>query len=123
MPTEPRKASADIRAAIQDALRDPARRGLDFNSSSMSYLIRWELSEEGFYTDLAEGLAQDRLFLKEKTFSGQNQRYQCVLAYPADNDLDAIEVHVTLSPNGEPLFVKVAVHPSDTALTLPTISM
>ncbi len=125
MSSEPRKASADIRAAIQEALGDPARRALDFNSSSksMRYLILWDLTEEGLYTDLAEGLEQDRLFLKPKTSPKQNQRYQCVLSYPEDNDLEAIEVHVTLSPNGEPLFVKVSVHPSDTAQKLPPISI
>ena len=41
----------------------------------------------------------------------------CVLAYP-ECELD---IHVTLSPKGEPPRVKVAVHPSDTIRTLPRI--
>lgn len=123
MSNEPKKASADIRKKIQEALRDEARRFLDINSSSYQYLTLWDLSEEGFYTELADGLTQDRLFLKPKSKPNAPQRYQCVLDFPEFEELPAILVHVTLSPQGDPPRVKVAVHPSDTARTLPTISI
>jgi hypothetical protein len=117
MSSLPRKAPADVRKQIADALRDPKRRFLDRNSSSRNYLDLWDLPAAGLFADLAEGLEEDLLFLKPKTKPSQPQRYQCVLAYAECELL----IHVTLSPKGDPLRVKVAVHPSDTVRTLPRI--
>lgn len=121
MPSLPRKAPATIRRQIVDALRDPGRRFLDANSSSRNHLDRWGLKADGFFADLADGLASDLLFLKPKNQAAQPQRYQCVLAYPPGNSYPALDVHVTLSPRGEPPRVMVAVHESDTVHTLPRI--
>lgn len=116
-----RKAPAVVRERIADALRDPARCSLDANSSSRSYLDRWDLRADGLFADLADAMECDDLYLKPKNDDHQPQRYQCVLAYPAESGLPAVDVHVTLSPKGEPVRVKVAVHPSDTVQTLPRI--
>jgi hypothetical protein len=116
-----RKASATVRRQIVEALRDPARRFLDRNTASAKWIDLWNLTAEGFFLDLADGLASDRLFLKPKTFPGQNQRYQCLLRYPADCGFRELDIHITLAPAGEPPLVKVAAHPSDTAQTLPPI--
>lgn len=121
MPNLPRKAPVTIRRQITDALRDPGRRFLDRNSSSRNLLDLWGLTAAGLFLDLADGLEADLLFLKPKNRPDQLQRYQCVLAYPADDSLPALDIHVTLSPKGDPPAVMVAVHESDTALTLPKI--
>lgn len=121
MPNLPRKAPVTIRRQIADALRDPGRRVLDRNSSSRNLLDLWGLTAVGLFLDLADGLEADLLFLKPKNHPGQLQRYQCVLAYPEDESLPALDIHVTLSPKGEPPAVMVAVHQSDTVQTLPKI--
>ena len=121
MPTLPRKAPATIRSQIIEALRDPARRFLDQNSSSRNHLDRWDLRADGFFADLADGLASDLLFLKPKNQANQPQRYQCVLAYSENDPYPALDIHVTLSPKGQPTRVMVAVHESDTVQTLPRI--
>jgi|GEM_PF-3397317 len=116
------EAPTDVREQIIEALRDPNRWFLDQKSSSRNYLVLWDLIAEGFAADLADGLERDgRLFLKPMTQTGQPQRYQCVLAYPEDDPHAAIDIHVTLTPRGEPPRVKIAVHPSDTVWTLPRI--
>jgi len=117
----PRKASAAIRQQIVEALQDPGRRFLDENTASRRLLDHWGLKAEGFFADLADGLSADRLFLKPKTFPNQRQRYQCVLQYPEDCEYPELDIHVTLSPAGDPPAVKIAVHQSDTAQTLPRI--
>lgn len=116
-----RKPPATIRRQIVEALRDPGRRFLDQNSSSRNHLDRWDLKAERFFADLADGLTSDLLFLKPKNQPYQPQRYHCVLAYPDDDPYPALDIHVTLSPRGEPLRVMVAVHASDTVQTLPRI--
>jgi hypothetical protein len=121
MASIPRKAPEAIRKSIVEALQDPKRRFLDLNTPSRHYLTLWGLREAGLYQDLAEGLRDDLLFLKPKTFPRQTQRYQCVLLYPEDSEFKSIVVHVTLSPKGDPPRVKIAVHPSDTLKTLPAI--
>jgi hypothetical protein len=117
----PRKAPASIREAIADALRDPKRRFLDGNSSSRNHLSRWDLPADGFFADLADGLENDQLYLKPKTKASQPQKYQCVLSYPEELEYPELDIHVTLSPKGDPPRVKVAVHESDTLKTLPRI--
>jgi hypothetical protein len=95
---------------------------LDGNTSSRRLLDHWGLKAEGFFADLADGLAAaDKLFLKPTTFPNQLQRYQCVLHYAEECELPEVDIHVTLSPSGDPPRVKVAVHESDTAQTLPRI--
>lgn len=116
-----RKAPAAVRERIADALRDPARCFLDEHSHSRRFLDKWDLRADWLFADLADALECDDLYLKPKNDEHQPQRYQCVLAYPAESGLPAVDVHVTLSPKGEPVRVKVAVHPSDTVQTLPRI--
>jgi hypothetical protein len=119
----PRKAPATIRRQIVEALQDPSRRFLDPNSSSRNYLDHWDLKAAGFFADLADGLASDLLFLKPKNHPDDPQRYQCVLAYPEDDPYQALDIHVTLSPKGDPPRVMVAVHVSDSVQTLPRINL
>lgn len=121
MSSPPRKASATIRQAVSDALRDPNRRFLDQKSSSRNLLDLWGLTASGLFLDLADGLEADLLFLKPKNQPSQIQRYQCVLAYPEDDSFPSLDIHVTLSPKGKPPVVMVAVHESDTVQTLPKI--
>lgn len=118
----PRKASAPIRQAIIDALKDRSRRFLDNNGPTRNLLIAWEISADGLYQDLIEGLeSSDRLFLKPKDHN-YIQAYQCIINYSKCGEDDAqVVVHVTLAPKGEPPRVRVAVHPSDTARTLPAL--
>lgn len=116
-----RKASAGLRERIVEALSDSRRRFLDPNTPSGRHLEVWGLTAEGLYADLAEGLWSDRLFLKPKTFPDQPQRYQCRLVYPEECGCPELDIHVTLSPKGEPLRVKVAVHKSDTVQRLPEL--
>ena len=123
MSGSPRKAPAVVRERIADALRDPARRFLDENSSSRRFLDRWDLRANGLFADLADALGCDDLYLKPKSNDHQPQRYQCVLAYPAESGLPAVDVHVTVSPKGEPVRVRIAVHPSDTVQSLPKIHL
>ena len=119
-----RKAPSSIRSQIVEALRDPGRRVLDPKSPSRNYLDYWDLKAVGFYADLADGLeASENLFLKPKNHPNDTQRYQCVLAYPEDDLYPALDIHVTLSPRGQPLRVMVAVHESDTVQTLPRITI
>lgn len=123
MSNQPQEAPVDIRKQIVDALRDPSRWFLDRKSSSRNFLDHWDLPAEGFAADLADGLErQGLLFLKPINQPGQSQRYQCVLSYPEDELHVALDIHVTLSPRGEPPRVKIAVHPSDTVRTLPRIN-
>lgn len=117
-----RKAPVSIRRQVVEALRDPGRRFLDPKSSSRNYLDHWDLKAPGFYADLADGLeASENLFLKPKNHPNNAQRYQCVLAYPEDDPYPALDIHVTLSPKGQPPRVMIAVHESDTVRTLPRI--
>lgn len=122
MTSLPAKASDEIRQLIIEALGDSRRRFIDNNGSSRGYLNIWGLNANGLYQELLEGLeTSDRLFFKPLK-DGKEQAYQCVLAWPEDgDDYPAIEVHVTLAPKGKPPKVRVAVHPSDTAQTLPTL--
>ena len=117
-----RKAPDSIRGQIVEALRDPGRRFLDGNSPSRNYLDLWDLKADGLFADLADGLAaSDDLYLKPKNHPNDPQRYQCVLAYPEADPYPALDIHVTLSPKGEPPRVMVAIHESDTVRTLPRI--
>lgn len=118
----PRKAPDEIREQIIEALLNSGRRFLDLNSSSRNYLDEWGLTSDGFFADLAYGLAEENhLYLKPKNQPNQLQRYQCVLAYSESEPYAALDVHVTLSPKGDPPRVMIAVHPSDTVQTLPRI--
>ncbi len=123
MPSLPRKASATVCLQIVDALRDPARRSLDYNKPSRKHLDFWDLRPDGFFADLADHLTSDKLFLKPKTFPNQTQRYQCILTYPEEFGCLELNIHVTLAPTGDPPRVKVAVHESDTVQTLPRIHL
>jgi hypothetical protein len=122
MPEMPKEAPESVRFRVIDALRDSTRWFLDQKSSSRNYLDLWNLRASTFVADLADGLERGgRLFLKHSQQSGHTQRYQCVLAYPEEESYPPIDIHVTLSPRGEPPQVKIAVHPSDTVRTLPRI--
>lgn len=122
MSSLPAKATTAIRESIIEALGNPGRRFLDRAGSSGNWLIKWGLTEETIYTELIAGLkSSDLLFLKEKQH-GKPQAYQCILDWPDDgDDYPAIEIHVTLAPRGDPPRVRVALHTSDTARTLPVL--
>lgn len=118
----PAKASDAIRESIIEALGCPRRRFLDRNGSSGNWLVKWGLTEQTIYTELIAALkVSDRLFFKKRE-PGKPQAYQCILDWPEDgDDFPAIDIHVTLAPKGEPPRVRVALHPSDTAQTLPKL--
>lgn len=118
----PNEAPESVRFQVIDALRDVTRWFFDQRSSSRNYLDLWSLRATSFVADLADGLERGgKLFLKPMQQPGQAQRYQCVLAYPEEESYPSIDIHITLSPRGEPPRVKIAVHPSDTVWTLPRI--
>lgn len=121
MPGLLRKASSELRERIREAILDPGRRFLDPNSPSGRLLENWGLTPDGLFDDLAIGLGSDRLFLKPKTFPSQTQRYQCRLLHPEEEGYPSLDIHVTISPKGDPLRVKVAVHESDTVQRLPQL--
>jgi hypothetical protein len=117
----PRKASAEIRLLILDAIKDTHRRFLDQNTPSRRFLDHWDITEEGFFSRLADDLADYEIFLKPKDKPTDLQRYQTRLIYEAEppDYPDALNIHITLSHKGEPPRVKVALHPSDTVQQLP----
>lgn len=117
----PRKATPETRLAILDALSDPARRFLDGNGPSRRWLDRWDLTEAGFFQTLCDDLQIHEIFLKPKNKDSDPQKYQTRLIYEAEppDYPEELNVHVTLSPKGDPPRVKVAIHPSDTAPQLP----
>lgn len=118
----PPKASPTIRQAILDALRDRNRRFIDAGSSTVTWLSSWGLRTNGFFDDLIVALeGSDLLFLKPRNTPQSPQAYQCILHYAENGDYAAVIVHVTLAPKGQPPRVRVAVHPSDTAKTLPAL--
>jgi hypothetical protein len=121
MASPPRNASASVCQQIVDALGDPGRRFFDSNTPSRRLLDCWDLKPDGFFSDLAAGLTAELLFLKPKTVPHQAQRYQCILSYPEESGYAELDIHVTLSPKGEPVSVMIAVHRSDTVQTLPRI--
>ena len=118
----PAKASKAIRERIIEALGIPNRRFLDRAGSSGNWLIKWGLTERTIYQELIAGLKiSDLLFVKERQ-PGKPQVYQCILDWPEDgDDFPAIVIHVTLAPRGDPLRVRVALHPSDTVRNLPAL--
>lgn len=117
----PRKASAEIRLLILDALRDTRRRFLDHKTPSRRFLDHWDITEEGFFSRLAEDLTDYEIFLKPKDKPTDLQRYQTRLIYEAEppDYPDSLNIHITLSHKGEPPRVKVALHRSDTVQQLP----
>lgn len=122
MSSLPPKASRSIRQAILDALRDRNRRFIDDRSSTIAWLTSWGIRTDGFFDDLIEALeGSDLLFFKPKTTPQSPQAYQCILNYAENGEYAAVVVHVTLAPKGQPPRVRVAVHPSDTAKTLPAL--
>ena len=117
----PRKASPETRLLILDALCDPARRFLDRDGSSRNWLDHWDLTEEGFFAKLCADLRIHEIFLKPKNKPTDPQKYQTRLIYMPDppDYPEELNIHITLSPKGDPPRVKVAIHPSDTARQLP----
>ena len=122
MSSLPAKASKAIRECIIEALGISNRRFLDRAGSSGNWLIKWGLKERTIYQELIAGLKiSDLLFVKERQ-PGKPQVYQCILDWPEDgDDFPAIVIHVTLAPRGDPLRVRVALHPSDTVRSLPAL--
>jgi hypothetical protein len=80
----PRKASAEIRLLILDAIKDTHRRFLDPNTPSRRFLDHWDITEEGFFSRLADDLADYEIFLKPKDKPTDLQRYQSRLIYEAE---------------------------------------
>ena len=121
----PRKAPAKTRLLILDALKDKHRRFLDKNSPSRRFLDQWDITEEGFFSTLADDLTDYEIFLKPKNKPSDNQRYHTRLVYEADppDYPDSLNIHITLSHKGDPPRVKVALHRSDTPQQLPKIKI
>jgi hypothetical protein len=121
----PKIAPSETRLIILDALMDPGRRFLDQISSSRNWLDRWDLTEAGFFAELCDDLRSHEIFLKPKNKPADPQKYQTRLIYAAEppDYPEQLNIHITLSPKGDPPQVKVAIHPSDTARELPKISI
>lgn len=119
----PRKAPSEIRHQILDALQDPGRRFLDLQTASRRLLDLWGITENGFFAALADDLRRYEIFLKPKGKPSDPQRYQTRLIFEADplDSPDDLVVHVTLSPKGDPIRVKVALHRSDTVQQIPKL--
>jgi hypothetical protein len=117
----PRKAPPETRLLILDALMDPKRRFLDNIGPTRRWLDHWNLSEAGFFHELCEDLRIHEIFLKPKNKPSDPQKYHTRLIYEADppDYPQELNIHITLSPKGDPPRVKVAIHPSDTARQLP----
>lgn len=108
-------APDDVREQIIRALRDPGRRFFRHDdSTSRRYLDRWGITGAGLFEDLADDLEHHHLYLKPKAPSDLHQNYQYLITYPGAAGCEAILVHVTLAPRGEPPRVRVAVHPHNT---------
>lgn len=121
----PRKAPSETRLIILDALMDPGRRYLDQNSPSRNWLDHWDLTEAGFFAELCDDLRSHEIFLKPKNKPSDPQKYQTHLIYAAEppDYPEELNIHITLSPKGDPPRVKVVIHPSDTARQLPKIKI
>jgi len=117
----PRKASAEIRLLILDALKDPYRRFLDQNTPSRRYLNHWDITEEGFFSTLTDDIENYEIFLKPKNKPSDIQKYQTRLIYEAEppDYPETLNIYIALSHRGDPPRVKVALHPSDTVQQLP----
>jgi hypothetical protein len=117
----PKKAPPETRILILDALMDPKRRFLDNIGPSRRWIDQWDLTEEGFFHDLCEDLRIHEIFLKPKNKPSDPQKYQTRLIYGADppDYPEELNIHITLSPKGDPPTVKVVIHRSDTARELP----
>ena len=104
-----------LRLEIILALRDRSRRFIDrYDTTSRGYLDRLAITAEMLYEDLADQLERFELDLKPKSDPKLPQKYRFVIPYGEHEDIPAIELHVTLSPRGKPLKVKLSVHPSNT---------
>ncbi len=114
---------AAVRLSIIDALKDPQRRFLSRDDhTSRNYLDLWGIKAHTFFEDLANDLMLYELYLKPASSTGIPQKYQYILTYPEEHGYPEVIVHVTLSPRGEPVRVKIAVHPHNTGYTpLPRI--
>jgi len=121
----PRKAPPETRLIILDALMDPERRFLDQGSSSRNWLDHWDITEAGFFAELCDDLRIHEIFLKPKNKPADPQKYHTRLIYGADppDYPEELNIHITLSPKGDPPRVKVAIHPSDTIKQLPKIKI
>jgi hypothetical protein len=117
----PRKATSETRLLILDALSDPKRRFLEGNGPTRRWLDHWDLTEAGFFQELCQDLRFHEIFLKPQNKPSDPQKYQTRLIYEADppDYPQELNIHITLSPKGDPPRVKVAIHPSDTAQQLP----
>lgn len=121
----PRKASKEIRLLILDAIQDPKRRFFDPNTPSRRYLDQWDIKEKGFFHRLSEDLKTHEIFLKPDDDPSKPQKYQTRLFYDAEppDYPEELNIHITLSPKGDPPSVKVAIHRSDTIQQLPKIKI
>lgn len=122
MSNQPEIAPKDLRLAIIEALRDERRFFSRSDHTSRNYLELWEINEETIYTDLAESLEQNELLVIPPAKPTDRRKYQHLLCYPEEEGLPEILIHVKLNPLGEPIRVKVSVHPHNTGYSpIPTI--
>ena len=115
MQQPPNLASEETRTAIIEALRDPKRRFFSRSDhASRNYLDLWGLTEENVYQAMIESLEEHELQKLPKQNANDRLKYQHLLYYPEFEDMPEILIHVKLNPQGEPVRVKISVHPHNT---------
>lgn len=115
MSQQPNLATEEIRLAIIEALRDPKRRFFSRSDhASRNYLDLWGLTEDNVYQAMIASLEMHELQEKPKQDARDKLKYQHLLYYPEFEDMPEILIYVKLNPLGEPVRVKLSVHPHNT---------
>ena len=122
MSNQPAIAPKELRLAIIEALRDGRRFISRSDHTSRNYLILWQLKQEAIFEDLQESLEKNELLILPPQKPTDSPKYQHLLSYPEYEGLPAIIIHVKLNPQGNPIRIKVSVHPHNTGYEpIPTI--
>ena len=114
MPKPPDLAPKELRLAIIEALRDGRRFFSRSDHASRNYLDLWGLTEENVYQAMIESLEEHELQELPRQNVNDRLKYQHLLYYPEFKVMPEILIHVKLNPQGEPVRVKVSVHPHNT---------
>ena len=115
MPQQPKLATEEIRLAIIEALRDPNRRFFSRSDhASRNYIDLWGLTEENVYEGMIASLEEHELHELPMQNASDKLKYQHLLYYPEFEGMPEILIHVKLNPQGEPVRVKLSVHPHNT---------
>jgi len=122
MSNQPAIAPKELRLAIIEALRDERRFFSRDDHTSRNYLQLWQIKQETIFKDLVESLENNELLILPPVRPNDRLKYQHLLSYPEYEGLPEILIHVKLNPLGEPLNVRVSVHPHNTGYDpIPTI--